>query len=121
MAWQKVNRAIGGITPLGVFTITPGTPQNILANTSLESTRYSFQCRQLGVSVDSGAGSVYVNYGNIPGRGDQTVLILQGGQQQSIPIGARVTDGLIDATQYFLDASNGSSLTVSVYAMDATN
>ena len=33
MAWQKITRAFGGITPLGKFTITPGTPQSILANT----------------------------------------------------------------------------------------
>ena len=45
MAWQKITRAFSGITPLGKFTITPGTPQNILANTTLSTVRYSMQCR----------------------------------------------------------------------------
>ncbi len=120
MAWQAVTHSIGGITPLGVFTITPGTPQNILANTALDSKRYAFQCRQIGISLDSTpSGEIYLNYGNIAGKGGQTALIVQSGQQQSLPIGIRTTDGLIDATQYYLDGS--AACVVAVYAMDATS
>jgi hypothetical protein len=123
---QKVTRAIGGITPLGVFTITPGTPQNILKNTGLVSTRYAFQCRQLGFSVSSKvAGEVYVNYGNYNGVGGgapdalATVLILQSGTSEGLPQGARTTDGMLDCTQYWLDGS--AACVVAVYAMDATD
>ena len=119
MAWQKVNRAIGGITPLGKFVITPGTPQNILANTELSTIRYAFQCRQLGFSVSSlVAGEVYVNYGNIAGLGDQTVLIVQSGQSEGLPLTSRAQDSMIDATQYWLDGSEACE--VAVYALDGT-
>lgn len=120
MAWQKVNRAIGGITPLGVFTITPGTPQNILANTLLESVRYAMQCRQIIISVSSTvAGEVYLNYGSIAGLGDQTVLILASGTEQSLPAGGSVRESMIDATQYYVDGSAACVCVVSL--ADATS
>jgi hypothetical protein len=119
MAFQKVTRAIGGITPLGEFTITPGTPQNILANTSITTKSYAFQCRSLGFSVSSTvAGEVYVNYGNIAGLGNQTALIVQSSQAVSLPIGAVAVDGLIDATQWWLDGSAGCK--VCVYTLDGS-
>lgn len=127
-ATQKVNHASGGITPLGVFTITPGTPQNILANTSLKTTRYSMQCRQIGISVSSTvAGEVYLNYGNYNGAGGgvpdtlATVLIIQSGQCVSLPFGQRTSDGMIDATQFWLDGQTGKACVVSVYLLDATD
>lgn len=120
MAWQKVNRAIGGVTPLGVFTITPNTPQNILANTVLSSIRYAFQCRQLGFSVSSTvAGEVYVNYGDIAGLGNQTALIVQSSQAVGLPITSRANESMIDATQYWLDGS--AACNVAVYALDASS
>lgn len=125
-ATQKVNHASGGITPLGVFTITPGTPQNILANTSLKSTRYSMQCRQIGVSVSkSVAGEVYLNYGNYNGAGSgvpdtiATVLIVQSSSSDSLPFSSRTSDAMIDATQYWLDGS--AACVCAVYLLDATN
>ena len=120
MAWQKVNRAFGGITPLGKFTITPGTPQNILANTELSTIRYAFQCRQLGFSVSSTVdGEVWVNYGDIAGLGDQTALIVQSGQADGLPLTSRAAESMIDATQYWLDGSE--ACLVVVYALDATS
>ena len=119
MAFQKVTRAIGGITPLGEFTINPGTPQNILANTSITTKSYAFQCRSIGFSVSSTvAGEVYVNYGNIAGLGNQTALIVQSSQAVSLPIGAVAVDGLIDATQWWLDGS--AACKVCVYTLDGT-
>ncbi|MHB1952130.1 MAG: hypothetical protein ACYCOU_00155 [Sulfobacillus sp.] len=123
---QKVNHAAGGITPLGTFTITPGTPQSILKNTALSTVRYALQCRQIGISVDSTpAGQVFLNYGDYNGGGTgvpdplATVLIVQSGQQASLPIGARTTDGMIDATQFYLDGS--AACVVTAYLMDATS
>lgn len=234
---QKVNHAAGGITPLGTFTITPGTPQSILANTELSTTRYALQCRQIDISVssivpnlpapgtvtatpsttggslaagtyyykvtalnaqgqttgspevsattttatssvalswtavpgatsynvyrgtaaggenvyyntttasytDTGAagtsgtvpasntakvidGEVYVNYGNFNGAGGgtpdtlATALIVQSGQVASLPAGSRTTDGMLDATQFYLDGS--AACTVSVSLTDATS
>lgn len=120
MTFQKVTRAIGGITPLGEFTITPGTPQNILANTSLTTKSYALLCRSIGFSVSSTvAGEVYVNYGNIASLGNQTALIVQSSQAQSLPLGAVVVDGLIDATQWWLDGS--AACKVAVYILDGTS
>ena len=120
MAWQKITRAFGGITPLGKFVITPGAPQNILANTSLPTVRYSMQCRQIGVSVSSTvAGEVYLNYGNIAGLGNQTALISQSSQTASLPNGDRTSDSMIDAGQYWLDGS--AACVCTVYILDGTS
>jgi hypothetical protein len=120
MAWQKITRAFSGITPLGKFIITPGTPQNILANTSLPTVRYSMQCRQIGISVSSlVAGEVYLNYGDTPGLGDQTALIAQSAQTESLPFSSRTSDSMIDAAMYWLDGS--AACVVSIYLMDATS
>lgn len=125
-ATQKITRAIGGITPLGVFTITPGTPQNILKNTSLVSTRYALQCRQLGISVSKTvAGEVYLNYGNYNGAGGgapdtlATVLIVQSSSSDSLPFSSRTSDGMLDCTQYWLDGD--AACVCAVYALDATD
>ena len=120
MAWQKITRAFSGITPLGKFIITPGTPQNILANTELSTVRYSMQCRQIGISVSSTvAGEVYLNYGDTPGLGDQTVLIAQSAQTESLPFSSRTSDSMIDAGQYFLDGS--AACVCAVYILDGTS
>ena len=120
MAWQKINRASSGITPLGKFTITPGTPQNILANTTMSTARYAMQCRQIGISVSSlVAGEVYLNYGNIAGLGSQTALIAQSGQTESLPNGDRTSDSMIDATMYWLDGS--AACVCTVYLLDGTS
>jgi hypothetical protein len=120
MAWQKITRAIGGITPLGEITITPGTPIQILVNTALTSTQYKMMCRQIGISVDSTvAGEVYVNYGATPGFGSQTALVVMSSSSQSLPIGMRTTDGMIDATQWYLDGS--AACKCALYLMDATD
>jgi hypothetical protein len=125
-ATQKVNHASGGITPLGVFTITPGTPQNILKNTSLTTTRYSTQCRQIGISVSkSTAGEVYLNYGNYNGAGGgvpdtiATVLIVQSSSSDSLPFSSRTSDAMIDAGQFWLDGS--AACVCAVYLLDASN
>jgi hypothetical protein len=122
---QKITHAAGGITPLGSFTITPGTPQSILANTKLASTRYALMCRQIGFSVSkSVSGEVYVNYGNYSGGVGvpdnlATVLTVQSSSSQSLPIGERTSDGMIDATQFYLDGS--AACVVSVYLLDASS
>jgi hypothetical protein len=120
MTWQKITRAFSGITPLGKFTITPGTPQNILANTELPTVRYSMQCRQIGVSVSSTvAGEVYLNYGNIAGLGNQTALVVQSSQIGSLPNGDRTSDSMVDAAMYYLDGS--AACVCTVYLLDATS
>jgi hypothetical protein len=120
MTWQKITRAFSGITPLGKFTITPGTPQNILANTELSTVRYAMQCRQIGISVSSlVAGEVYLNYGDTPGLGDQTVLIAQSAQTESLPFSSRTSDSMIDAGAYYLDGS--SACVCTVYLLDGTS
>lgn len=125
-ATQKVTHSIGGITPLGTFTITPGTPQSILANLKQTTVRYQFQARQLGFSVSKTvAGEVYVNYGNFNGAGGgvpdpiATVLIVQSSSSDSLPFSSRTSDGLLDCSQYYLDGS--AACVVAVYALDATS
>lgn len=118
---QQFNKAIGGVTPLGVITITPGTPQKLLKNLKLSSTTYVLSARQIGFSTDSSpSGEVYVNYGNVAGKdANATALIIQSGTVQSLPIGARTSDGLIDLTQWWLDGS--AACVVALYAMDASS
>lgn len=115
------TKAIGGITPLGVITITPGTPQKVTANLSLSDKVYTFSARQLGFSIDSTpAGEVYVNYGNVAGKDSHaTALILQSGTAQSLPLGAVVCEGLIDCNNWYLDGS--AACVVAIYAADASN
>lgn len=124
---QKITSAVGlGILPLGTFTITPGTPQQITANLALTGTRYTLQCRQIGLSVSkTTAGEVYLNYGNFNGGGGggvpdplATVLIVQSSSSDSIPFSSRTSDGMIDATKYYLDGS--AACVVAVYLLDAS-
>ena len=121
MAGTQLNRAIGGITPLGVITITAGTPQQVTKNLNLTDKRYTFGCRQLGFSVDSSpSGEVYVNYGNVAGKDTYaTAMIIQSGTVQAMPGGSGVTEGEIDASRWYLDGS--ASCVVSIYAADATS
>ena len=121
MASKAQNRAIGGVTPLGVFTITPGTPQRVTSLLNLSDTIYTFSCRQLGFSVDSSVGGlVYLNYGNYAGLdANATALIIGSGQQQTLPMGCAATEGPIDAKAWFLDGS--AACVVAVYALDGSS
>ena len=49
MAWQKINRAFSGITPLGKFTITPGTPQTSSPTPSLP--RFATRCSAVRLAL----------------------------------------------------------------------
>jgi hypothetical protein len=121
MAAPQQNRAIGGITPLGIITITAGAPQKVTKNLNLSDKVYTFGCRQLGFSLDATpSGEVYVNYGNVAGKDtNATAMIIQSGTSQSLPIGSVATEGFIDANQWYLDGS--ASCVVSIYALDASN
>lgn len=122
MAGPQFNKAIGGITPLGIITITAGTPQKITKNLNLPTNApYTFACRQIGISVDSTpAGEVYLNYGNFAGKDtNATAAIIQSGTVQTFPGGSGTTEGEIDLTKWYLDGS--ASCIVAVYAVDATS
>lgn len=122
MASRPQNKAIGGITPLGVITVTPGTPQQIISALNLtDKVGFTFSARQIGFSVSATpAGEAYVNYGNFPNRDvNATVLIVQSSQAQSLPIGGVVTEGLIDVEKYWVDGS--AAVVVAVYAADASS
>lgn len=121
MSSRPQQRAIGGVTPLGYFTINPGTPQQITSKLALVDSTYSVTCRQLGFSVDSSvSGELYVNYGNNSGAdSNATSLIVQSGTSQTLPIGAVSTEGCIDANAWYLDGS--AAIKVAVYALDASS
>lgn len=126
MASRPTNKAIGGVTPLGVFTITPGTPQKLTSLMALSDKVYTFSCQQIGFSVESSpSGQIFVNYGNFNGAGggvadpNATALIIQSGQQQALPIGASASGGLIDASAWWIDGS--AACLVAVYALDASS
>jgi hypothetical protein len=125
MASRPQSKAIGGVTPLGVITLAAGTPVQLTAALGLTDKVYTFSARQLGFSVSglvaTTAAEVYVNYGNYSGLDtNATVLIIQKGGVQSLPINTSATEGLIDATQYWLDCNTGAAK-VAVYALDASN
>jgi len=121
MAGPVQNKAIGGVTPLGIITITAGTPQQITKNMTLSDKVYTLTCRQLGFSIDaSPAGEVYVNYGNFAGKDtNATLMILQSGTVESLPAGSSATEGCIDAARIWLDGS--ASCVVAIYALDASS
>ena len=118
---QPFQRAIGGVTPLGVITVTPGTPINVLKNLSLATKTYSFQARQLGISVDSSpSGEVYVNYGNVAGKNaNVTAMIIQSGTVTSLPANGVATEGELDLSQWYIDGS--AACVVALYALDASS
>lgn len=122
MASRPQNKAIGGVTPLGVITVVPGTPKQIISALNLtDKVGFTFSARALGFSVSSTvAGEAYINYGNFPNLdANATVLIVQSGQAQSLPIGGSVTEGLIDVEKYWVDGS--AAVVVAVYAADASS
>lgn len=121
MAFPALQKAFGGVIPGGAITIASGTPVAVTVNLALINTRGNLMCRQIGISVDSGAGgAVFVNYGNFPGLGDQTALIVQAGQTQALPVNSRTVEGEIDATKWYLDCAAGSATVVISFA-DASN
>lgn len=122
MASRPQSKAIGGITPLGVITLSTTVPVQLTAALGLTDKVYTFSARQLGFSMSGAStGELYVNYGNYAGLdANATVLVVQHGTSQSLPIGAVATDGMIDATQYWLSGSVGGDK-VAVYALDGSN
>jgi hypothetical protein len=121
MAAPTINKAIGGVTPLGIITITPGTPIQVTSNLGISDTNFGkLMCRQIGLSLDSTpAGEIYVNYGNFAGKGKATAMIIQSGTVSTLPWGCEVEDGLLDATAWWLDGS--AACVVAVYALDASS
>lgn len=121
MASRPQNKAVGGITPLGLFAITPGTPQQVTSKLNLSDKVYTFSARQLSFSVDSSvSGNVYVNYGNYAGEdANATALIIPSGTSVSLPLYGVVTEGLIDCAAWWLDGS--AACKVAVFAADASS
>lgn len=121
MPSRAQNKAIGGITPLGLFIITPGTPQRLTSKLSSSGSVYAFSARQVSFSVDSSvSGNVYINYGNYPGEDtNATALIVPSGTSASLPLHGVLTEGLIDCTSWWLDGS--AACKVAVFAADASS
>lgn len=116
----QLSKMFGGVVPGGVITITPGTPIAVTSNLNLSGKVFSLLCRQIGFSLDASAsGEVYVNYGNTPGKGTQTALIIQSGQTQALPVNSRCVEGEIDAARWFIDGS--AACVVAVSFADASN
>lgn len=123
MASRAQNKAIGGITPLGVITITAGTPIQIISALNLtDKVGFTFSARQIGFSVTGAStGEIYVNYGNYPGLdANATALIVQHGTEQTLPIGSVVTESIIDVEKWWVDGSVSGDK-VAVYAADASS
>lgn len=116
MAAPQLQKMFGGVVPGGIITVVPGTPTKVTANLNPATGSvtqngpakppFSVLCRQIGISVDSSvAGEVWLNYGNFPGKGNQTALIVQSGQTQALPVNSRCVEGEIDANQWYIDGS----------------
>ena len=121
MGAPTFQKGIGGVTPLGSITITPGTPISVLANLNVVDQFFVFTCRQLGFMVlGTPSGNVYVNYGNTAGLGKQTGLIIPSAVgQASLPLGSECQESLIDATKWYLDGD--AACVVAIYAEDASS
>jgi hypothetical protein len=120
MAAPAIQKGIGGVTPGGVITITPGVPIPVTVNLNLVANRGKLMCRQIGISVDNSvSGQVYLNYGNFAGEGIQTGLIVQSSSVAALPVNSRTTEGQIDATQWYLDGS--AACKVAINFVDANS
>lgn len=116
------NKAIGGVTPLGVITVSTTVPVQISSLLANKDIYWVLTARQLGFSMlGASTGEVYVNYGNFSGLDtNATALIVQHGTSQSLPIGAECCDGLLDVTKWWISGTvNGDK--VAVYALDASS
>lgn len=123
MASVPSGKAIGGVTPLGVITITANTPVQIVTpSTVKDKVGFTFTARLLGFSCPaSNTGAIYVNYGNYPGLdANATALIVSPGATASLPINDACTEGLIDVEKWYCDGSHTGDI-VAVHASDASS
>ena len=122
MASRQQNKCLGGITPLGVITITSGTPVQVSSLLAATDKVFAFTARQLGFSVSAAStGEFYIQYGNYSGiDANATMLIVQHGTTGTLPTGCACTEGLIDVTQIWVDGSHTGDK-IAIYALDASN
>ena len=135
MSIPEVN-PVPGIWPLGVITVTGGTPKQIIANVGSQDAgkndagvkvvmpqgrNFGSSCGQLVFSAPSAnSGDVFINDGNFAGTPEtnRTVLCIPKGMTLSLPAGAELQSGVIDVTRYWVDGTTGDKIIVT--AMDAS-
>ena len=128
MASRPETNAIGGVWPLGTFTITSGTPVSIMSivGANLPSTApagrvFSPNCRQLLISTAGNAGLIYLNDGNYPGKDVNRTVAIIGPNMPNVAFPpSHLADSVLDMSRYWVDGTNSGD-TITIAAADASN
>ena len=99
---KELYRIAGG-WPLGQFTITAGTPIQLVAAGASNRNRPS--CRQIVVNAPSGnTGSIYIMLGNHPHTDTDHILAIIGkGDIQSLPFSSTLENSEFDLSNIYVD------------------
>ncbi|HEY3620716.1 MAG TPA: hypothetical protein VGK96_28265 [Candidatus Sulfotelmatobacter sp.] len=117
------TNAIGGVWPLGTFTITSGTP---IALTSIVGAQkatqpFSASCRQLTLSTPGNTGLVYINDGPFAGRDVNRTVAVIGPNQPYVGFpNDPLTESVLDISRYYIDGSSSGDK-VTICASDSSN
>ena len=142
----EVN-AIGGVWPLGVITVTAGTPVSILSNVGAQGTGavsgsspapiglpggqsaswsgrgrpFSATCRQLMLSTTGNAGLIYINDGNWPGKDTNRTVAIIGPNMPNVAFPPNpLVESVLDLSRYYIDGTNSGD-TIVIAAADASS
>lgn len=141
----EVN-ALGGIWPLGIITVTAGTPVSILSNVGAQGTGavvgspapvglpggqsaswsgrgrpFSATCRQLMLSTTGNTGLIYINDGNWPGKDTNRTVAIIGPNQPNVAFPPNpLTESVMDLSRYWIDGSSSGD-TIVIAAADASS
>jgi hypothetical protein len=106
---------IGGVWPLGTFTITAGTPISLLSIVGQRVLGQGAFCRQFIISTAGNTGEIYLNDGNVAGKDVNRTVAIIGPAEPSVgvpPDALRMSE--MDVTRYYVDGSaSGDTVTIS--------
>src|ERR1700686_2859007 len=133
MASRPETNAIGGVWPLGIITVTSGTPVHILSNVGAQETGavpgstplpqglpggqsaswsgrgrpFSATCRQLMLSTTGNTGLIYINDGNWPGKDQYRTVAIIGPNQPNVAFPPNpLVESVLDLSRYWIDGTN---------------
>ncbi len=127
MAGVVQKNALGSIWPLGLFTITGGTPINILSKVAPQTAGsiptgrpYAPGCTQIVFSaLTANTGDIFINDGNYAGATDPaTVAVVAKGVTTSLPFSTTTSQSKLDPARYWVDGTTGDK--VAIYCVDSS-
>ena len=141
----EVN-AIGGVWPLGVITVTAGTPVSILSNVGAQNSgavpgstapvglhggqsaswtgrgrNFMASARQLMLSTTGNSGLIYINDGNWPGKDTNRTVAIIGPNMPNVAFPPNpLVESVLDLSRYYIDGTNSGD-TIVIAAADASS